>query len=84
MVTSFYPKYLCWLGFHHYDKYFRETIWKEERSILAQGFRGFSSWLAGATALGLRQGRISWLLEHVTEAAHLMVAREQRKRKCLC
>lgn len=34
-------------------KYLRLTTYKEERLIMAHGFRGFNAWIIGSVALGL-------------------------------
>jgi hypothetical protein len=42
---------LCKSIFHHCDKISEINNLREDRFILAHGFRGFSPWLAGSIAL---------------------------------
>lgn len=45
---------MCVLVLHFWDKIAELNNLKEENLILAHGFRGFSPWLAGSIATGLR------------------------------
>jgi hypothetical protein len=57
----------------------RETIYKEERFILAHSFRGFSPSSAGSIALSLRQGR-PWQQDSAAEPAHFMANQEAQRK----
>jgi hypothetical protein len=65
---------------HNCDQNTQENNLKEERLILAHGFRGFSPWLLGSINLG-RTLRPWKCVEE--EDGHLMVDRKQRARKGL-
>jgi hypothetical protein len=52
---------------------------KKRKDLFWFSFSDFSSRLAGSIVWGLRQDRIIWQQEHVTEGACLMMAKKQRQ-----
>jgi hypothetical protein len=63
------------------DKISVQKYSKEERAILAHGFRGLSLWSAGSVGFGLEQGRVSrWQSIWQKRLLIPKAARKERKR----